>query len=112
MQESYLTHEDNLRLAGEVISVLGAMVILLLEVTISQTSPHLFHADLTQRSPCRRHTWLIFLLGVRQIPDILRVGAKRYFGQTALGGPFHVILCVETPARAHIYRTVSGLALC
>lgn len=51
MQESYLTHEDNLRLAGEVISVLGAMVILLLEVTISQTSPHLFHADLTQRSP-------------------------------------------------------------
>lgn len=47
MQESYLTHEDNLRLAGEVISVLGAMVILLLEVTISQTSPHLFHADLT-----------------------------------------------------------------
>lgn len=57
LNESYLTHEDNLRLAGEVISVLGAMVILLLE-----------------------------------IPDILRVGAKRYFGQTALGGPFHVIL--------------------
>lgn len=28
----------------------------------------------------------------QQIPDILRVGAKRYFGQTALGGPFHVIL--------------------
>ncbi|KAF3700623.1 Transient receptor potential cation channel subfamily V member 5 [Channa argus] len=28
------------------------------------------------------------------IPDILRVGAKRYFGQTALGGPFHVILIV------------------
>lgn len=50
MQESYLTHEDNLRLAGEVISVLGAMVILLLEVTISQTLPRLFHADLTQRS--------------------------------------------------------------
>lgn len=31
----------------------------------------------------------------QQIPDILRVGAKRYFGQTALGGPFHVILWVE-----------------
>ncbi|KAG9344923.1 hypothetical protein JZ751_009463 [Albula glossodonta] len=29
---------------------------------------------------------------LRLIPDILRVGAKRYFGQTALGGPFHVIL--------------------
>ncbi|KAF3700622.1 Transient receptor potential cation channel subfamily V member 5 [Channa argus] len=28
------------------------------------------------------------------IPDILRVGAKRYFGQTALGGPFHVILII------------------
>ncbi|KAE8288933.1 Transient receptor potential cation channel subfamily V member 6 [Larimichthys crocea] len=57
LNESYVTHEDNLRLAGEIISVLGALVILLLE-----------------------------------IPDILRVGAKRYFGQTALGGPFHVIL--------------------
>ncbi|KAG7237596.1 hypothetical protein INR49_032042 [Caranx melampygus] len=57
LNESYVTHDDNLRLAGEVISVLGAFAILLLE-----------------------------------IPDILRVGAKRYFGQTALGGPFHVIL--------------------
>ncbi|XP_047454641.1 transient receptor potential cation channel subfamily V member 6 [Mugil cephalus] len=57
LHESYVTYGDNLRLAGEVISVLGALVILLLE-----------------------------------IPDILRVGAKRYFGQTALGGPFHVIL--------------------
>ncbi|XP_073341916.1 transient receptor potential cation channel subfamily V member 6 [Pagrus major] len=57
LDESYVTYEDNLRLAGEIISVLGAFVILLLE-----------------------------------IPDILRVGAKRYFGQTALGGPFHVIL--------------------
>ncbi|TDH11694.1 hypothetical protein EPR50_G00063330 [Perca flavescens] len=56
-EESYVTHEDNLRLVGEIISILGAFVILLLE-----------------------------------IPDILRVGAKRYFGQTALGGPFHVIL--------------------
>ncbi|XP_061530442.1 transient receptor potential cation channel subfamily V member 6 isoform X2 [Phycodurus eques] len=57
LHESYVTYEDNLRLVGEIISVLGALVILLLE-----------------------------------IPDILRVGAKRYFGQTALGGPFHVIL--------------------
>ncbi|KAM4580935.1 transient receptor potential cation channel subfamily V member 6 [Odontesthes bonariensis] len=55
--ESYVTYGDSLRLAGEVISVLGAVVILVLE-----------------------------------IPDILRVGARRYFGQTALGGPFHVIL--------------------
>uniref|UniRef100_A0A3Q3FIQ4 Transient receptor potential cation channel, subfamily V, member 6 n=1 Tax=Labrus bergylta TaxID=56723 RepID=A0A3Q3FIQ4_9LABR len=57
LNESYLTYKDNLRLVGEIISVLGALVILLLE-----------------------------------IPDILRVGARRYFGQTALGGPFHVIL--------------------
>ncbi|KAM9798137.1 transient receptor potential cation channel subfamily V member 6 [Neosynchiropus ocellatus] len=57
LQESYVTYEDTLRLAGEVISVLGALIILLLE-----------------------------------IPDILRVGAKGHFGQTALGGPFHVIL--------------------
>uniref|UniRef100_A0A4W5QIB0 Transient receptor potential cation channel, subfamily V, member 6 n=1 Tax=Hucho hucho TaxID=62062 RepID=A0A4W5QIB0_9TELE len=57
LKESYVTYGDNLRLAGEMISVLGALVILLLE-----------------------------------IPDMLRVGAKQYFGQTALGGPFHVIL--------------------
>ncbi|XP_034030465.1 transient receptor potential cation channel subfamily V member 5-like isoform X1 [Thalassophryne amazonica] len=57
LEESYTTYEDSLRLVGEIISVLGAFAILLLE-----------------------------------IPDILRVGAKRYFGQTALGGPFHVIL--------------------
>ncbi|KAM4601327.1 transient receptor potential cation channel subfamily V member 6 [Polymixia lowei] len=57
LEESYVTYEDSLRLAGEIISVLGALVILLLE-----------------------------------IPDILRVGARRYFGQTALGGPFHIIL--------------------
>ncbi|XP_037129116.1 transient receptor potential cation channel subfamily V member 6 [Syngnathus acus] len=57
LRESYVTYTDKLRLVGEIISVLGALVILLLE-----------------------------------IPDILRVGAKRYFGQTALGGPFHVIL--------------------
>ncbi|KAF3692052.1 Transient receptor potential cation channel subfamily V member 5 [Channa argus] len=57
LNESYVTCGDNLRLAGETISVLGAFAILLLE-----------------------------------IPDMLRVGAKRYFGQTALGGPFHIIL--------------------
>ncbi|KAL0985134.1 hypothetical protein UPYG_G00153300 [Umbra pygmaea] len=57
LSESYVTYEDKLRLVGEIISVIGAVVILLLE-----------------------------------IPDILRVGAKKYFGQTALGGPFHVIL--------------------
>uniref|UniRef100_A0A8C9VX27 Transient receptor potential cation channel, subfamily V, member 6 n=1 Tax=Scleropages formosus TaxID=113540 RepID=A0A8C9VX27_SCLFO len=57
LEESYLMYEDNVRLAGEIISVLGAILILLLE-----------------------------------IPDILRVGAKPYFGQSALGGPFHIIL--------------------
>ncbi|KAF5904451.1 transient receptor potential cation channel subfamily V member 6-like, partial [Clarias magur] len=57
LKESYVTYEDHLRLGGEIISVIGAIIILLLE-----------------------------------IPDILRVGAKRYFGQTALGGPFHVTL--------------------
>ncbi|CAL8360292.1 unnamed protein product [Arctogadus glacialis] len=55
--ESYVTYEDSLRLAGEILSVLGAILLLLLE-----------------------------------IPDILRFGAKCYFGQTALGGPFHIIL--------------------
>ncbi|XP_063152743.1 transient receptor potential cation channel subfamily V member 5 [Candoia aspera] len=57
LQESYLTYEDQLRLVGELITVIGAMAILLLE-----------------------------------IPDILRVGATKYFGQTVLGGPFHIII--------------------
>ncbi|XP_026854989.2 transient receptor potential cation channel subfamily V member 6 [Electrophorus electricus] len=59
LKESYNTYEDHLRLGGEIISVVGALIILLLE-----------------------------------IPDILRVGVKRYFGQTALGGPFHVTLII------------------
>ncbi|XP_028665790.1 transient receptor potential cation channel subfamily V member 5-like [Erpetoichthys calabaricus] len=57
LQESYLTYNDHLRLIGEIISVIGALVILLIE-----------------------------------IPDILRVGATKYFGHTVLGGPFHVII--------------------
>uniref|UniRef100_A0AAQ6IMP1 Ion transport domain-containing protein n=1 Tax=Anabas testudineus TaxID=64144 RepID=A0AAQ6IMP1_ANATE len=58
-QESYVSYGDHVRMGGEIISVVGAVAMLLLE-----------------------------------IPDILRVGAKRYFGQTALGGPFHVILII------------------
>uniref|UniRef100_A0AAQ6IJ83 Ion transport domain-containing protein n=1 Tax=Anabas testudineus TaxID=64144 RepID=A0AAQ6IJ83_ANATE len=57
--ESYVSYGDHVRMGGEIISVVGAVAMLLLE-----------------------------------IPDILRVGAKRYFGQTALGGPFHVILII------------------
>uniref|UniRef100_UPI00398F7B06 transient receptor potential cation channel subfamily V member 6 n=1 Tax=Pristiophorus japonicus TaxID=55135 RepID=UPI00398F7B06 len=56
LQESYVTREDHVRLVGEIISVFGAVAILLLE-----------------------------------IHDILRHGPKKYFGKTALGGPFHVI---------------------
>ncbi|XP_077777633.1 transient receptor potential cation channel subfamily V member 6 isoform X3 [Podarcis muralis] len=55
--ESYVTPEDDLRLVGELITVIGAIVILILE-----------------------------------IPDIFRVGITKYFGQTILGGPFHVII--------------------
>ncbi|XP_053158561.1 transient receptor potential cation channel subfamily V member 6-like [Hemicordylus capensis] len=57
LEESYLTYDDRLRLVGEIITVIGAMAILLLE-----------------------------------IPDILRVGFTKYFGQTILGGPFHIII--------------------
>ncbi|XP_005083139.1 transient receptor potential cation channel subfamily V member 5 [Mesocricetus auratus] len=56
LQEAYVTYQDNVRLVGELVTVMGAVVILFLE-----------------------------------IPDIFRVGASRYFGQTVLGGPFHVI---------------------
>lgn len=78
-----MTYEDNLRLVGEIISVLGALVILLLEV--------IFISLITEYNMCFTTTPFIYRL-LQQIPDILRVGAKRYFGQTALGGPFHVIL--------------------
>ncbi|XP_018080422.1 transient receptor potential cation channel subfamily V member 6 isoform X2 [Xenopus laevis] len=57
--EAYQTYEDELRLVGELISVVGAIIILLL-----------------------------------LIPDMLRVGATRYFGQTVLGGPFHIIIII------------------
>ncbi|XP_053896914.1 transient receptor potential cation channel subfamily V member 6-like isoform X2 [Malaclemys terrapin pileata] len=57
LQESYASPEDNLRLVGELITVIGAIVILILE-----------------------------------IPDIFRVGVTKYFGQTILGGPFHIII--------------------
>ncbi|XP_054548717.1 transient receptor potential cation channel subfamily V member 5 isoform X2 [Talpa occidentalis] len=57
LQEAYVTQQDKFRLVGELVTVIGAVVILLLE-----------------------------------IPDIFRVGASRYFGQTVLGGPFHVII--------------------
>ncbi|XP_053306450.1 transient receptor potential cation channel subfamily V member 6-like [Spea bombifrons] len=59
LNEAYTEYEDELRLVGELISVIGAIVILLL-----------------------------------LIPDLLRVGATRYFGQTVLGGPFHIIIIV------------------
>ncbi|XP_069834940.1 transient receptor potential cation channel subfamily V member 6-like [Dendropsophus ebraccatus] len=57
LREAYTSYQDDLRLVGELISVLGAIFILLL-----------------------------------LIPDLLRVGATRYFGQTVLGGPFHIII--------------------
>ncbi|XP_028452555.1 transient receptor potential cation channel subfamily V member 6 [Perca flavescens] len=86
LNESYATHADHLRLVGEIISVLGAVVILLLE-----------------------------------IPDMLRVGAKHYFGQTALGGPFHaifisyaflvVILCVFRVCSVQAEKEVMAMCL-
>ncbi|MEE6487024.1 hypothetical protein FKM82_014774 [Ascaphus truei] len=57
LNEAYVSFQDDLRLVGELISVIGAIAILLL-----------------------------------LIPDLLRVGATRYFGQTVLGGPFHIII--------------------
>nr|XP_060618658.1 transient receptor potential cation channel subfamily V member 5 [Anolis sagrei ordinatus] len=57
LQESYVMYEDQLRLVGELITVIGALAMLLLE-----------------------------------IPDILRIGAAKFFGQTILGGPFHIII--------------------
>uniref|UniRef100_A0A673SRT4 Transient receptor potential cation channel subfamily V member 6 n=1 Tax=Suricata suricatta TaxID=37032 RepID=A0A673SRT4_SURSU len=57
LQEAYMSPQDNLRLVGELVTVIGAVIILLAE-----------------------------------IPDIFRVGVTRFFGQTILGGPFHVLI--------------------
>uniref|UniRef100_A0A3Q3KL48 Transient receptor potential cation channel, subfamily V, member 6 n=1 Tax=Mastacembelus armatus TaxID=205130 RepID=A0A3Q3KL48_9TELE len=84
-QESYVTHEDNLRLAGEIISLLGAFIILFIE-----------------------------------IPDIARVGLKHFFGQTALAGPFHVILIFYASLVVllfvfrvcNVYKETEVMALC
>uniref|UniRef100_A0A8B9WWP2 Ion transport domain-containing protein n=1 Tax=Bos mutus grunniens TaxID=30521 RepID=A0A8B9WWP2_BOSMU len=56
LQEAYVTHQDHLRLVGELVSIFGAVIILFIEIT-----------------------------------DIFRVGLSRVFGQTILGGPFHVL---------------------
>ncbi|XP_062956846.1 transient receptor potential cation channel subfamily V member 5 [Cynocephalus volans] len=34
LQEAYVTHDDNIRLAGELVTVIGAVVILLLEISV------------------------------------------------------------------------------
>ncbi|KAM6144580.1 LOW QUALITY PROTEIN: transient receptor potential cation channel subfamily V member 6-like [Phoenicopterus ruber ruber] len=58
LQESYVNLvEDSLQLVGELVTVTGAIIILILE-----------------------------------IPDIFKVGTTKYFGQTILGGPFHIII--------------------
>ncbi|XP_027429382.2 transient receptor potential cation channel subfamily V member 6 isoform X2 [Zalophus californianus] len=57
LQEAYVTRKDDIRLVGELVTVIGAVIILLAE-----------------------------------IPDIFRVGVTRFFGQTILGGPFHVLI--------------------
>nr|XP_045721142.1 transient receptor potential cation channel subfamily V member 6 [Mirounga angustirostris] len=57
LQEAYVTPKDDIRLVGELVTVIGAVIILLAE-----------------------------------IPDIFRVGVTRFFGQTILGGPFHILI--------------------
>ncbi|CAN0039239.1 unnamed protein product [Lampetra planeri] len=57
LSESYQTQLDFVRLGGEIISILGAITILLLE-----------------------------------IPDMIRIGFSRYFGNIVTGGPFHIIM--------------------
>ncbi|XP_077004375.1 transient receptor potential cation channel subfamily V member 6 isoform X2 [Tamandua tetradactyla] len=57
LQEAYVTPGDDIRLVGEMVTVIGAVIILLVEIS-----------------------------------DIFRVGVTRFFGQTILGGPFHVLM--------------------
>ncbi|XP_014643165.1 PREDICTED: transient receptor potential cation channel subfamily V member 6 isoform X3 [Ceratotherium simum simum] len=59
LQEAYMTPKDGIRLVGELVTVIGAVILLLAE-----------------------------------IPDILRVGFTRFFGQTIFGGPFHVLTII------------------
>uniref|UniRef100_A0A8D1V8T1 Ion transport domain-containing protein n=1 Tax=Sus scrofa TaxID=9823 RepID=A0A8D1V8T1_PIG len=91
LQEAYVTHQDKIRLAGELMTVFGAVIILFLEVRCSRIQAE---ANPLGPRPELQSTSLLFVcffLTFSQIPDIFRVGFSRYFGQTVLGGPFHVI---------------------
>ncbi|XP_074049626.1 transient receptor potential cation channel subfamily V member 6-like isoform X1 [Macrotis lagotis] len=93
-QESYMTREDSIRMVGELVSVIGAVAILLLEVRwggmigVGLLSRVLYHLYIPY--PC--FLFLLLIHSHTQIPDIFRVGIARYFGQTILGGPFHAII--------------------
>ncbi|XP_074049627.1 transient receptor potential cation channel subfamily V member 6-like isoform X2 [Macrotis lagotis] len=94
LQESYMTREDSIRMVGELVSVIGAVAILLLEVRwggmigVGLLSRVLYHLYIPY--PC--FLFLLLIHSHTQIPDIFRVGIARYFGQTILGGPFHAII--------------------
>ncbi|XP_054420206.1 transient receptor potential cation channel subfamily V member 5 [Pteronotus mesoamericanus] len=66
------------------------------DITILEQKP-LQEAYVTEQDKIRLVGELVTITGAvimlfLEIPDIFRVGASRYFGQTVLGGPFHVII--------------------
>ena len=89
-QEAYVTPEDDIRLVGELVTVIGAVIILLAEVRGGQGWGRGCLPQGSRQSP--RLQVPLCLPGPAQIPDIFRVGVTRFFGQTILGGPFHVLM--------------------
>ncbi|KAF6276312.1 transient receptor potential cation channel subfamily V member 5 [Rhinolophus ferrumequinum] len=66
------------------------------DITLLEQKP-LQEAYVTEQDKIRLVGELVTIAGAvimlfLEIPDIVRVGASRYFGQTVLGGPFHIII--------------------
>ena len=74
-------------------TIFGAVIILFLEVRCSCVQAEATHLrpQIELKSTSIIVLFCFVFLAFSQIPDIFRVGFSRYFGQTVLGGPFHVI---------------------
>lgn len=81
-----MTRQDAIRLVGELVTVIGAVIILIVEVRCGLGPGCGCLPQGPSPSPGLEVPLCL------QIPDIFRVGFTRFFGHTILGGPFHVLM--------------------
>lgn len=82
-----MTPQDAIRLVGELVTVIGAVFILIVEVWCRLGLGGGLSDPRSQPKPRPTRTFVSL-----QIPDVFRVGFARFFGHTILGGPFHVLM--------------------